>query len=121
MHRRTTGFIFTELIVSITVLGILMVCLGLALHSFRQFNHYQWMRQRCMAAAQAQLDYLSATGQPLPDETAQGLWPRITTEVQTEAGQGQWLGLQRVEIKAHARSFRRRVCVTLSRYMEDRS
>ena len=121
MNKRSPGFIFAELIVSITVLGTLMVCLALALHSFRQFNHYQWMRQRCLAAAQAQLDHINATGQPLPEETAQALWPRITTDIQREPGQGQWSGLQRVEIKAQAPSFRRQVRVTLSRYMEDRS
>ncbi len=118
MNRRSTGFIFTELIVSITLLGTMTVCLALALNSFRRFNHIQWMRQRCMAVAQAQLDTINATGKPLSEEVTQRLWPHITTDIQFEAGQDQWSGLQRVEVKAQGKSFRKTVTISLARYME---
>ncbi len=117
MNQKPSGFILAELIVSITILGILTVCFALALHNFREFNHYQWMRLRCLAAAQAQLDCVSATGRPVPETTAQALWPRLTTEIAIQAGQGQWAGLQRVGVTVKGQSFRRQLHVSLARYM----
>ncbi len=116
-RHRNPGFILAELNVGITVLGAFIVCVTLSLHGFRQFNHYQWMRQHCLAAALAQMDSVATTSDMIPEEQLQALWPRVTVSLARHAGQGQWQGLQRIDVIAQGKSYERTVKVTLSRYM----
>ena len=116
--QRNTGFLLAELIVGITVLATLIICVALTLHGFRQFNHYQWIRQHCLAAAQAQMDSVATTSETIPAGQLQTLWPRVTVSLIREPGQGQWQGLQRIDVTAQAMSFERTVRVTLSRYVQ---
>jgi len=122
-ERRTSrsaiarGFLLTEIIIALSILGMLLAGLIFSLHGFAKFNRYQLVRQQCIAAAQAELDSIAATGQPIPDEDFGRLWPRITVAIKHTPGAGQWQGTQRVEVKASGKNFRKQVSIQLSRYI----
>ena len=107
-----------EMIVSFTLLGVILVGLALSTHGAGLFNRYQWARQQCVAAAQAQLDSIAARAVPIKDETCQRLWPGITISIEKTSGTGQWAGLQRVEVTATTQAGPRETTVQLARYVQ---
>jgi len=111
------GFLLTEIIVAMGLLGLLLAGLALSLHGMAKFNRYQLTRQRCIAAAQAQLDSIVTTGGPLGDEDVQRLWPGLRVSYRRSPGAGQWQGLERLEVTARGKSFRKEVTIRLSRYI----
>ena len=116
-NKKYRGFLLTELVVSMVVFGIILTCLALSLNGFRKFNHYQLVRQRCIAAAQAELDSIAVTGREISEEDFKRLWPSLSVSVEKTAGIGQWEGLELVSVKAKARSFNNDVEVELGRYI----
>ena len=110
-----------ELLISLSVLGILLVCFGLTLHEFRNFNGYQLVRQKCISAAQAQLDSIAVTGRQIPREDYEKLWPEITYSIGITDGNDQWTGLKLVSVKTSGRSYRREITINLSRYIKAES
>jgi len=116
-NKKYGGFLFTDLVVGLTVLGILLAGLALSLHGFAKFNHYQLLRQHCIAAAQAELDSIAITGRPIPDEALKRLWPKVSVSIQQSEGAGQWEGMKLVKVTASGKSFRKQVKVQLSRYI----
>jgi len=113
-HRR--ALLLTELMVALVVLGTLMVGLALTLHSVRRFHQVLGVRQQCMAAAQAQIDSLMATGLAIDPNRIATLWPRLKVETEIRPGEGQWKGLDLVRARASGPSGPRIVTVTLARY-----
>jgi len=111
------GFITAELITAIAVLGVIIVGLTASLSAFSLFNDYQWARQRCIAAAQAQLDSITATGRPVEPEKMARLWGAVEVSVSKKPGEAQWEGLELIEITAAAQAGPRRVTVHLARYI----
>lgn len=116
-NKKNDGFLVTEMTVALTVLGILLVGFALALHSFATFNRYQLVRQRCIAASQAELDSIAATGKPVSAEDFEQLWPMLSVSIKKSAGTGQWKGMELVEVTTKGKSFRNEVKVRLSRYI----
>lgn len=116
-NKKYGGFLFTDLVVGLAVLGILLTGLALSLHGFAKFNHYQLLRQRCIAAAQAELDSIAITGRPIRDEALERLWPKVSVSIQQSEGAGQWEGMKLVKVTASGKSFRKQVKVQLSRYI----
>ena len=115
------GYLFAELIAALAVTGVLITCFAISLDGFRRFNHYQLVRQHCIAAAQAQLDSISKMGKPVGDEDFNGLWPKLAVSIQQSPGTEQWKGLQLVEVTVGGQSFNKQVQVKLSRYiLEDK-
>jgi type II secretory pathway pseudopilin PulG len=111
------GFLLTEMIVSLTVLATLLIMFALSLNGLARFNRYQLVRQRCIAAAQAQLDAITRTGEQIPSQQFQRLWPRLTAATKTSPGEGQWQDLELVEVTASGKSFGHEVKVQLCRYI----
>lgn len=116
-NKKYRGFLLTELAVSLTVLAILLACLTLSLDGFRRFNHYQLVRQRCTAAAQAELDSIAVTGESISSEDFKRLWPELSVSIEKSDGSGQWEGMKLVKVKTKARSLNKDVEVELSRYI----
>jgi type II secretory pathway pseudopilin PulG len=116
-HKRETGFLLTELIVSITLTGLIVVGLAVSMQGAAGFNRYQWSRQQCIAAAQAEIDSLTATGKLLPDDQIERLWPKVSLVVDRSAGQGQWAGLELVQVTATMKIVSHPTHVRLSRYI----
>jgi type II secretory pathway pseudopilin PulG len=106
-----------ELIVAMTLLGLILAGLAVTLIGTARFNRYQWARQQCIAAAQAQLDSLTATGKPLADEDIARLWPDVNVTTDRSPGQQQWQGLELVQISATSGTHPRPAVVHLARYI----
>lgn len=107
--------------VGLTTLGMLIIGLALTMHGFTKFNSYHLIRQRCVAAAQAQLDSFAATGEPVPDEVFNSLWPKLDISIDESPGQGQWQSIKLVKVTAKGKSFGKDVIISLSRYIADTS
>ncbi|MHC4131319.1 MAG: type IV pilus modification PilV family protein [Planctomycetota bacterium] len=116
--NKNKGFVFVELIVTITVLGFILSAFTVSLITFIRFNHYQLTRQQCTSAAQAQIESITFSGSELDDELLQRLWPKVSTTIEKTPGTKQWQDLVLVEVKAEAKSFNRDVVIEISRYIK---
>ena len=114
---KTDGFLVTETIIAIVLLGLILAGLGVSTTGLTRFNRYQWARQQCTAAAQAQLDSLTATGRPLNDQALARLWPDVTLTADLTPGEGQWDGLELLEVSATTDTHPRQATVRLGRYV----
>ena len=65
MKNKYGGFTIAEIVVALVVLGMVMAGLPLSLQTFAKLNRCQWMRRHCIAAAQAQLDSITVTGEAI--------------------------------------------------------
>lgn len=117
INAKHPGFLLTEMLVATAVMGLILTGLALAMNGFARFNRYQLVRQRCIAAAQAQLDSITATGKSIPQEDFQRLWPNLATSVKSSPGAGQWEAMTLIEVTATGKSFRKEVQVRLNRYV----
>jgi len=111
------GWFLTEVIVTMTILSVLVGGLVWTLHQMRLFNLYQLKQQHCTAAAQAQLESLTATGRAIPDETVKRLWPTVAVSVERRAGEGAWAGLEKITVTAQNKRKNKTITVSLSRYV----
>jgi type II secretory pathway pseudopilin PulG len=118
IENKCRGFLMTEVIVALSLLGLLLAGLALSLHGLAKFNRYQLIRQRCIAAAQAQLDSIVTTGEPIGDEDVQRLWPGLRLSVRRSPGTGQWQSMERLDVTASGKSFRKDIKIRLSRYVQ---
>jgi hypothetical protein len=109
----------TELIVAMIVLAMIMVAFTISLDGFGRLNHYYFTRQRCVAAAQATLDSIAATGASIDEGNLKRLWPEIDIRVDETEGTGQWKGLKLVKVTAIGKSRDKKTEVRLSRYFTE--
>ena len=116
-NKKYGGFFITEIVVALSILAILLVGLALSLYGFAKFNRYQLVRQQCIAAAQAELDSITTTGKPIPDEDFKRLWPKLGVNIKRSVGTGQWQAMTLVEVTATGKSFNKEVKVQLARYI----
>jgi len=116
-NKKNSGFFLTEIIVASGILGILLVGLAMSMYGFAKFNRYQLVRQQCIAAAQAELDSITATGTPIPDEDFKRLWPRLDVNIKSSAGTNQWQEMTLVEVTTNGLSYSKEVKVKLARYV----
>ena len=117
-QNRAHGFMMAEMIVAMSLLGLIFVGLAVSMHGFGTFNRFQWARQQCTAAAQAQLDSLVVMGKPLLAEDIERLWSKVTLSTDRSDGDGQWTGLELLEVTAETSAGPRQVTVRLARYVQ---
>jgi hypothetical protein len=115
------GLMMAELIVSMTVLGMLMIAFAISLDGFRRLNHYHFTKQRCVSAAQATLDSIAATGAAINDNDLKRLWPGVVIKIDKSQGSGQWKGMDLISVTAGADIRNKKVEVHLSRYFPTNS
>lgn len=115
--RRYGGFLYAEMTVALTVIAMLLAGVAFSMNGIAKFNHYQLVRQQCIAAAQAELDSFTATGGPIEDEDFNRVWPQLNVSIEKSAGQGQWEGTQLVKVTTTGRYLRKQVIIELSRYI----
>ena len=89
----------------------------MSMFGFAKFNRYQLVRLQCIAAAQAELDSITATGKPIPDEDFKRLWPKLEVNLESSVGANQWQGLSLVEVTTKGMSYNKEVKVKLARYV----
>jgi hypothetical protein len=114
---RYRGLMMTELIVSLTVLGMLMVTFAISLDGFRRLNHYHFTKQRCVSAAQATLDSIAVTGKAIDEADVNRLWPGVIIKIEESEGTDQWKGLKLISVSARGTTGNKNVEVRLSRYI----
>lgn len=115
--KRYGGFLFVEMTVAFTVMAMLLAGVAFSLNGIAKFNHYQLIRQQCIAAAQAELDSFTATGEPIKDEDFNRVWPQLSVSIEKSAGQGQWRSAQLVKVITSGRYLRKHVIIEQSRYV----
>jgi type II secretory pathway pseudopilin PulG len=116
MKSRRRAFMMAELIVALSILGILMAGIAVTLRGMARFDRLLWSREQCLAAAQAQIDSLLATGRTLEPNAVTELWPGLRAEARVQPGLGQWQGLDLVKATASVANGSHVVKVTVSRY-----
>jgi hypothetical protein len=114
---RRRGFFLAEIITATALLGLLIAGLAVSMNGFSMVNDCQWTRQRCTAAAQAQLDCLVATGKPIEPQELHRLWPAVDVSIDRSSGTATWAGLELIQVTAAAQAGSRRVTVHLARYV----
>jgi len=112
-NMRQRGFLLADFLTATVLLGLIITVLAVSMGGFSKFNHYQWARQRCMAAATAQLDSITATGSAIEEQELQRLWPHVNIVVDRTPAEGPWAGLELVQVTAAAKETR----VRLVRYI----
>jgi hypothetical protein len=113
---RQKGFILADFLTATALLGLIIVLLAVATGSFSRFNEYQWARQRCLAAATAELDSITATGSPIGTQDLERLWPHVAVSVDRAPADGPWVGLELIKVTASAGQ----VKVRLVRYIRSK-
>ncbi len=107
-----------DLVTALALLALIVGGLTLTRRATGLANALQLERQHCLAAAQAQLERLSAGGKPLSAEQVEGLWRGVRTRLSAAEGQGDWKGLTLVTVEALSQARGRAVRVELSRYYD---
>jgi type II secretory pathway pseudopilin PulG len=110
------GFMMAEVMVGTALLALALAALAVIIQGVSRMNLYQWTRQQCVAAAQAQLDSLAAVGKPIDESEIQRLWPQVRTEIDRTSGEGSWRGLELVRVTAVGWAGSHEVPVRLERY-----
>jgi hypothetical protein len=118
MRLDRKGFISIEIVVAIALMLTFIGVIASLGHSFGRLNRNSWQRHTCTVAAQAQLDAVEVLGRPIPEETFRELWPKIESTVEISDGQGQWKGLERVDVQVLSVVREKTVNLTFTRYME---
>ena len=117
MKKLNSGFLMTELIVTLTVLCTILTCFAILLGNIRDLGRYNLCRQHCTQAAIAQLDSISVTGRPLPDDKLKSLWGGVTTQIAETSGTEQWQGLKLVKVKSTAYLGKKKIAIEFARYI----
>jgi type II secretory pathway pseudopilin PulG len=118
-HQKNSGWIMTELVVSMIVLAMILGSLAVTMINMSKYNRIQFSRQQCIAAAQAQLDSIAATSQRLDDETIERLWPKVKVTETVTQGKEQWQGMSLVNTEATTKAGARLIRIELSRYIPE--
>jgi type II secretory pathway pseudopilin PulG len=116
-HRKQKGMLSVELVVAISVLATILTVLVTLGASFGKLNNNLWARHICRNAGQAQMDSIAVTGKPIEDAVFEKLWPDVTCQLETSDGDGQWQGLQRIDLTLSKKVKQKDVQVQLTRYL----
>ena len=116
-RRRWGGWILTEALVSLGVTGVLMGVLAAAQSRSGTFNALQLARERCIAAGQAEIESIAATGAPLEPGQREKAWRGIRTNIERTPGEGDWAGMTLLKVTASTTVKGRGVTITLHRYV----
>lgn len=114
---RAAGYVVIEVFLSLILIAMLGASYVGLQRSSAALNKNCLARQRCILAAQAQLDSLAATGRTLEEAQVSRCWPGVRTEVRRTPGVGAWQGLVLATATATAEVGGRSVKVELARYL----
>ena len=117
-ERSRGGAILIEMTAALAILGIVMFALTRTQAQIQQLNAIQLAKMRCIAAGQAQLDSIAATGEPIAADEVARLWPEVSLEVSESAGEGEWTGLKLIKVRAVGKANGLEVKVELARYID---
>jgi hypothetical protein len=113
---KNNGSLMAETMVAMALLGVILVCMAMGMKSFGSLNQYLYAKQRCISAAQSQLDSIAATGEPISETDNERLWPRIKIKIKQTDGKGQWEGLKLINVTTETMSMKDHVKIEMGRY-----
>ena len=105
-----------EVIVTLGLIALIFVCLITSINSAAGLNKINLITQQCISAAQAQLDSIAVTGEPISDRDFQRLWPNLNVSIEEQPGSNQWQGLKLVKVSITAIKAPKEVKIHKSRY-----
>ena len=117
---KISGFIAIELHTGILLLVMLLFCFAVSMNGFARVNDYHLVKQRCIAAAQAQLDSIELTGTELSKKQFESLWPKIDCFIEQTSPTDQWKGTKLIKVSTGADSFNHKVKIELCRYIPEK-
>jgi hypothetical protein len=106
-----------EAFISIVLMGMLAGSWVMLQRSSAALNEGHLSRQRCILAAQAQLESLTATGKAIDDSEMDRCWPGVRTQIARRDGEGDWKGLTLATVSASLDARGKTVRVELARYL----
>lgn len=112
------GFLIIEFFTTLAVFGVIFFLLATALNRSRRMNHFQFQRQRCIAAARGSLDSIAATGKPISAQDNARLWPKVTTIIAQTKGTGQYEGLTLITVTSKTKALGKDAQIKLARYYQ---
>jgi type II secretory pathway pseudopilin PulG len=115
--RTKTGWTLVETLVGLSILTMLLLGLTVTQTTLGRMNDRQMVKQRCLAAAESQLDSLAATGRAIPQAEVERLWPGLRLRAERSEGAGDWTGLVLLTVTASGDSHGLPVRVVLARYV----
>ncbi len=115
-HRKNNGWLLTEIAVTLFVLASFFMVMISATATFGRFNRLLLNKQRCLAAARAQVDSVVFTGRALKAEDFKRLWPRLEVDVDIRDGAGDWKGLKLCVVTTSVKARKRNIEIRLSQY-----
>ncbi len=115
-HKKNNGWVLTEIAVVLFVLASFFMVMVSATATFGRFNWLLQNKQRCVAAARAQVDSVVSTGQALKAEDFKRLWPNLEVAVDIRDGAGDWKGLNLCVVTTRAKARKRNIEIRLSQY-----
>lgn len=114
---QSEGYLLIDAVVALFIFSLIIMGWMTLSKTTSRFNGIQMVRQRCIAAGQAQLDSYSAIGKSISKEKVSQLWPGIQTEITSFPGQGDWTGLTLVKVTSQGMYEEKQIQVTLARYV----
>ncbi|MEP0844316.1 MAG: hypothetical protein HRF43_16575 [Phycisphaerae bacterium] len=98
--RARRGLLFSEVIVAVPILGMLVALAAAGVLSYQKSRHEATARQTAAWAAAAQLERIQAGAAPDSRPPAGVLSPDVELSVGTTPGKGAWEGFQLVTVSA---------------------
>jgi hypothetical protein len=109
------GIIMMELLTAILIITTLTTVMIFTIATYGRYNGILLARQRCIAAGQAQLDCIAATGKPIDEATFARLWPTVKCSITSSENAAH---LTQVDVALVAMARKKEITITLSRYMD---
>jgi hypothetical protein len=117
-NRKYRGILTIEVITSLFLTITLTAVLLAAMEFYGAVNRTQLARQRCLSAAQAQLDSIMVQKIPLSQQDIQHLWPGVVCVVEKQPGQEPWKGLDLYTATTTIKIRKQEISVRMNRYIQ---
>lgn len=117
---RQHGYLMIESMVTISIIALLAGVLSTVMYTAGKGNRQLWARQQALHAVEAQLDCLTRTAVPLPEEEFKRLWPDFASAIEFTPGTGPNKGLEYAAVTVTGRVSRKNIRVTGQRYIPQR-
>lgn len=114
------GWIITEILVGLVVLGILLSVMTQLIIRSRTVSKRFQLKQQCITAIQAQLDSIQFGQGKLAEDEIKANWPKVDLKVKASPAEGKWIGFTLYEVTGRYKAGPNVRSVVLSRYVRGR-
>lgn len=115
-YKAKRGFLITEFLAALAIFAVIFFLLAVVLDRSRRANHFQFQRQRCIAASRGSLDSIEMVGKAISAEDNARLWPNVITTIEQTPGTDQYEGLTLVTVTSKTKASGKYAQIKLARY-----